>query len=201
MPQNPQLLTEIKHFAEDYYFEFGRSPSVREIAAQLKVGKSTVQRYLETLAKMGEIEYSGRRSIKTAETDKLDNESVNVGVVGSISCGSLTFAEQNIIEYFKLPMSLLGNGEFYMLVASGNSMINAGIDDGDYVIIRRQAVANDGDIVVALYGDDTTLKRFYKDTKKQRFILHPENEELEDIIVQGDLIIQGVAVKVIKNLV
>lgn len=201
MPQNPQLLVDIKHFAEDYYFEFGRSPSVREIAAQFGIGKSTVQRYLETLAKTGEIEYNGRRGIKTDAMSKLDNQCVNIGVVGSVTCGALTFAEQNITEYFKLPTSLVGNGEFFMLIASGNSMINAGIDDGDFVIVKRQATANDGDIVVALYGDDTTLKRFYRDKTNKRFILHPENDELDDIIVEGDLYIQGIAVKVIKNLI
>lgn len=201
MPKNPQLLSDIKEFAEEYYFEFGRSPSVREIAAQLNVGKSTVQRYLEQLNNSGEIEYNGRRGIHTDAMDKLDTEGVNVGVVGTISCGALTFAEQNITDYFRLPASMLGNGEFFMLTASGNSMINAGIDDGDLVVIRRQAVARDGDIVVALYGDETTLKRFYKDVKNQRFILHPENEELDDIIVEGDLVIQGVAVKVIKDLI
>lgn len=201
MPINQQLLQDIKQFAEQYYFEFGRSPSVREIAAELNVGKSTVQRYLERLKDLGEIDYDGRRGIHTDAMDKLDTQGVNVGVIGSISCGALTFAEQNVTDYFRLPASLLGNGEFFMLRASGNSMINAGIDDGDLVVIRRQAVARDGDIVVALYGDDATLKRFYKDTKNRRFILHPENDMLDDIIVEGDLIIQGVAVKVIKDLV
>lgn len=200
MPVNQQLLQDIKDFAEKYYMTFGQSPTVREIAVELGVGKSTVQRYLERLKESGEIEYSGRRSIKTEVTDKVDNELTSVGLVGQVSCGALTFAEQNITEYFKLPASLLGHGEFFMLTAHGNSMINAGIDDGDLVVIRRQQTANEGDIVVALLDDETTLKRFYKDVKNRRFILHPENDELDDIIVEGDLYIQGVAVKVIKNL-
>lgn len=200
MPVNKELLLEIKQFAEKYYMTFGQSPTVREIAVELGVGKSTVQRYLERLRDSGEIEYDGRRGIKTQVTQKVNTEAVNVGLVGEVSCGPMTFAEQNITDYFQLPASMLGSGEFFMLRANGDSMINAGIDNGDLVIIKRQATANEGDIVVALLDDEATLKRFYKDVKKQRFILHPENDELDDIIVEGNLIIQGVAVKVIKDL-
>ena len=201
MPVNNTLLSDIKNYAEQYYLENGVSPSVREIASALSVGKSTVQRYLERLRDSGEIEYCGERSIQTEVTQKYNQSSVSVGLVGSISCGALNFAQQNITDYFSLPSSLLGSGEFFMLKASGDSMIDAGIDDGDLVVIRRQSTANDGDIVVALYGDDTTLKRFYMDKVNRRFILHPENERLSDIIIEGDLIIQGVAVKVIKDLI
>lgn len=200
MPVNNELLLEIKQFAEKYYMTFGQSPTVREIAVELGVGKSTVQRYLERLRDSGEIEYDGRRGIKTELTQKVNTDAVNVSLVGEVSCGPMTFAEQNITDYFQLPASMLGSGEFFMLRASGDSMINAGIDSGDLVIIKRQSTANEGDIVVALLDDETTLKRFYKDVKNQRFILHPENDELEDIIVEGNLIIQGVAVKVIKDL-
>ena len=201
MPINSELLSDIKEYAERYYLENGVSPSVREIASALEVGKSTVQRYLERLRDSGEIEYCGERSIKTDVTEKYNQKSVSVGLVGSISCGALNFAQQNITDYYSLPSSLLGSGEFFMLRASGDSMINAGIDDGDLVVIRRQQTANEGDIVVALVGDDTTLKRLYTDRINRRFILHPENERLSDIIVEGDLIIQGVAVKVIKDLI
>lgn len=200
MPVNKELLLEIKQFAEKYYMTFGQSPTVREIAVEVGVGKSTVQRYLERLRDSGEIEYDGRRGIKTELTQKVNTDAVNVGLLGEVSCGPMTFAEQNITDYFQLPASMLGNGEFFMLRASGDSMINAGIDSGDLVIIKRQSTANEGDIVVALLDDETTLKRFYKDVKNQRFILHPENDELEDIIVEGNLIVQGVAVKVIKDL-
>lgn len=195
-----ELLGAIKEYAEEYYLENGVSPTVREIAGALEVGKSTVQRYLERLRDIGEIEYRGERSIQTEVTEKFNRGTVSVGLVGSISCGPLNFAQQNITDYFSLPSSMLGSGEFFMLRASGDSMINAGIDDGDLVVIRRQQTAKDGDIVVALYGDDATLKRFYFDRANRRFILHPENERLSDIIIEGELVIQGVAIKVIKDL-
>ena len=195
-----ELLGAVKEYAEEYYLENGVSPTVREIANALGIGKSTVQRYLERLRDIGEIEYSGERSIHTEVTEKFNRQTVSVGLVGSISCGPLNFAQQNITDYYSLPSSMLGNGEFFMLRASGDSMINAGIDDGDLVVIKRSQTARDGDIVVALYGDDATLKRFFFDRANKRFILHPENERLSDIIIEGDLVIQGIAVKVIKDL-
>lgn len=199
MPINEILLQDIKAYAENYYMEYSVSPSVREIADALGCGKSTVQRYLERLRDNGDIAYNGRRGITTDVTDKVDPSCVNVGLVGSISCGPLTFAEQNITDYFRMPASLVGTGEFFMLRADGDSMINAGIDSGDLVIIRKEQNARVGDIVVALNGEDTTLKRLAKDSSG-RYFLHPENDRYSDIYVD-ELIIQGVAIKVIKDLV
>jgi len=120
-------------------------------------------------------------------------------VLGSVSCGVPRFAEENIEEYVSLPEALFGRGEFFILKAKGDSMIDAGIDDGDLVVIRQQSSAEDGQIVVALIDDEATLKRFYRDDKNKRVRLHPENEAMEDIFVD-DCIIQGIAVKVIKDL-
>lgn len=199
MPVNTELLENIKSFVESYYFEYSYSPTVREIADAVGCGKSTVQRYLERLRDYGEISYDGRRGISTEVTDKVDSNSVNVGLVGSISCGPLTFAEQNITDYFRLPASLVGSGEFFMLKADGDSMIDTGIDSGDLVIIKKVSSARVGDIVVALNGEDTTLKRLGKDSDG-RYFLHPENDRYSDIYVD-ELVVQGIAVKVIKDLV
>lgn len=190
---------EIKKFAEDYYLENGVAPSIREIAQGIDLAKSSVQRYLKEMTENGEIEYKGRRGFKSETTEKYKEDQVRIGKVGSIACGPLTFAEQNVTDYFTLPASLVGHGEFFMLEASGNSMINAGISDGDLVIIRKQNTADDGQIVVALHEDETTLKRFYRDTKHKRFILHPENDEMEDIIIEDDIQIQGIAVRILKE--
>ena len=118
-------------------------------------------------------------------------------MVGSIGCGIPNLAEENIEEYVSLPRSMFGNGEFFILRANGESMIDAGIETGDLVVIRKQSCAEDGQIVVALVEDETTLKRLYRENGKVR--LHPENRDMDDIIVD-DCIIQGVAVKVIKDL-
>ena len=99
----------------------------------------------------------------------------------------------------ELPRQLVGEGTFYILRASGDSMTEAGIDDGDLVVIRKQSAAEPGDIVVALVGDEATLKTYYPDRQKRCIRLHPENGKYEDIVTET-AIIQGVAVKVIKDL-
>ena len=102
---------------------------------------------------------------------------------------------ENIEESFKLPCSIFGNSEMYMLRAFGNSMIDAGISKGDLLVIRRQNEAQDGEIVVALVNGENTLKRFYKE--KDHIRLHPENKRMKDIIVKN-CEIQGVLVSCIK---
>lgn len=99
----------------------------------------------------------------------------------------------------RLPVALFGRGQFFILRASGDSMIGVGINDGDLVLIRQQDSACEGQIVIALMDDEATLKRYYPEPEKNRVRLHPENEKLEDIFVK-DCIIQGVAVRVIKDL-
>lgn len=195
-----ELLANIKKYCEIYFFENTLSPSRRNIAAHFGISTSKVQRYLERLKELGEIDFEGTRSITTESIEKANNSTVTVALVGSINCGPLSFAEENITEYFKLPTSLFGRGEFFALRASGDSMINAGINDGDLVLIRKQNTAEEGEIIVALVDDESTLKRFYRDTKNKRFILHPENEKYDDIIVD-DLVIQGIVTKVLKDVV
>lgn len=195
---NSQLLIDIKKYINDYYVENSKTPTIREIAGAMNIGSTTAHKYVSKLKESGEIEYSANRhgsEIKTDYINKVAEESIVIGVVGSVSCGPLTFAEQNITDYLRLPASLVGKGEHFILEAHGNSMINAGINDGDYVIIRKQNTADEGQIVVALDGDEATLKRFYKDTENKRFRLHPENDEMDDIYVD-EVIIQGIAVGV-----
>ena len=119
--------------------------------------------------------------------------------------GTLCKTIEDVEEYIPIDVSLLGYGEYFGLIARGDSMIDAGIHDGDTVYIRKQNSAMDGEIVVAMVEDDfddgwsATLKRFYRDLKNNRYILHPENSRLEDIIVDQVHVV-GVAVRVLKNL-
>lgn len=140
--------------------------------------------------------YSGHRNLSFTKNKA---QTVRVPVLGQIACGIPKFAEEYIEEYIKLPVSLFGEGNFFILRAYGDSMIEAGINDGDMVVIRRQDTASPGQIVVALIDDEATLKRYYPEQKKRRVRLHPENKTMEDIIVP-DCVIQGVAVKVLKDL-
>lgn len=194
------LKQRILDFVDNYYLEHNVSPGLQQIAEALHQVKSTIRNYLIKMDEEGTLIYLGRAGIKTRTTEKVSFETVSVALVGSIACGEPLLAEQNISEIFNLPKSLLGEGKFFMLTARGNSMINAGINDGDKVIIRQQNTADEGQIIVALLNDEATLKRFYKDNKHKKFRLHPENDEYEDIYVD-ELEIQGVAVSTMKALI
>ena len=196
--RNVELMNCIIEFAEQYYLENSSSPSVRTIADKFGIGVSTAYRYLLEMNERGLITYDGKR-ISNDRIEKLNSNSgvIRAAVVGSIACGIPNLAEENIEEYVSLPRSMFGDGEFFILRAIGESMIDAGIETGDLVVIRKQTCAEDGQIVVALVEDEATLKRLYREKGKVR--LHPENRAMDDIIVD-DCIIQGVAVKVIKDL-
>jgi repressor LexA len=148
----------------------------------------------------GVLEYSGHRNIITRRKQLSVSASVKVPILGAVSCGLPNFAVENIEEYVQLPVALFGQGPFFLLRAFGESMIEAGIQDGDLVLVRQQDYANAGQIVVALIGnDEATLKRYYPEPEHNRICLHPENSTMEDIYV-SNCAIQGIAVKVLKDL-
>ncbi|MBQ2389415.1 MAG: repressor LexA [Clostridia bacterium] len=197
--KNSEYFIQIEEFIKEYYEKNGISPSMREISQKVGISCATVQRYLSTMRDEGRIKYSGHRSITSSQSVRDFREILKVPVLGRVSCGLPKYAEENIEEYINLPTSIFGNGNFYILYASGDSMIEAGINDGDMVLIRVQNTADVGDIVVALIDDEVTLKRYYPDPVHKRIRLHPENRSMKDIIV-SDCIVQGVAVKLIKDL-
>ena len=179
----------------------GVSPSVAELAAAVGLSKATVSRYLAYMREHDMIDVGGgHRSIVTKETKLARQQTVRVPVLGAVSCGVPKLAVENIEDYVRLPVSLFGSGDFYLLRANGDSMIGAGIDSGDLVLIRQQSTAEPGQIVVALMdNEEATLKRFYPDYENGIIRLHPENPLLEDIYADT-CIIQGVAVRVLKDL-
>lgn len=190
------LLAEIEKYVCNFTDSNGISPTMQEIANAVGVSKATVHRYITQLCEDGVIDYSGVRSITST---KAKVQVVRVPVLGRIACGIPKFAEENIEEYVKLPVALFGNGDFFLLRAYGDSMVEVGIEDGDLVLIRQQNYADRGQIVVALVEDDATLKRYYPEPEYNRVRLHPENSRMEDIYVDSCQI-QGVAVKVLKDL-
>lgn len=188
-------------FIDDYYNKNGKVPTQQEIADEVHLNKSNVSRNLKVMKERGMIDLdSGWGGIKTSKIQKRNVELNYVPVVGTIACGTPMLAEQNIERYIPISKELIGPGNFFALHAKGNSMIKANIDDGDFVIVRQQNSANEGEIVVALIDDETTLKRYYLDRKKHKIRLHPENDELEDMFYDN-VNIQGVAVKVLKDLI
>ena len=124
---------------------------------------------------------------------------LNLPVLGKIPCGEKKDVAENEGKVFPICDSVLDTGEYFVVVAEGDSMVDAGIDDGDYVIVKSQPVAEVGQIVVAFIDGETTLKRFFRDERNKKIILHPENENYEDIAYDY-LEIQGIAVRVIKKI-
>ena len=192
--KDKELIAAIERFIRSFTDREGVSPTMQEVADGVGSTKSTVQRYIVQMRKDGILDYSGYR---TMVSTKAKVPVARIPLLGSVACGVPKFAEENIEEYLPLPLSLIGKGDFYILRANGDSMIEAGINDGDLVIIRRQNTANEGQIVVALVDDEATLKRFYPENGHIR--LHPENSSMEDYIVDN-CEIQGIAVKVLKDI-
>ena len=198
--KNQEYFTLLERFIDSYIDSQGISPSTREIAAGTGLSLATVSRYLSYMRENGMINYVGQRSIITQRKRMTSIGSNKVPLLGAVSCGIPKFAEGNIEEYVQLPTAIFGKGDFFLLRSSGDSMIEAGIDDGDLVLLRHQDHADPGQIVVALIGEDeATLKRFYPEPSKGIIRLHPENPALDDIIVES-CAIQGVAVHVVKAL-
>lgn len=198
--KNPKYIEAIESFVTSFIDDCGRSPTIREIADGTGMSKTNAQDYIAYMREAGMLHSDGTaRSIVTKKEKQSRSQMLRVPVLGAVACGVPKFAEENIEEYVKLPVSLFGTGDFYILRADGDSMIEAGIDSGDLVLIKQQNYANEGQIVVALMEDEATLKRFYPEPENHRVRLHPENSTMEDIYVEN-CIIQGVAVKVLKDL-
>ena len=200
--KDESLFGVIVDYVNDYFEKFGRSPSTREIESGTQISRPTVQRYLKALQERGEIEYDGHRSIVTQYMrEMVETNRVDMG--NSIPCGPMAEVADAELEHIRLPIALTGSGEFFLLRARGVSMINAGIDDGDLVLIRKQSTAKRGDIIACLYDSSlTTLKRY--DPQDGVTYLVPENDTMQPMEIRGakreKLMIQGVATMVIKSL-
>ncbi len=195
--KSPELMQRIKDYIEGYFDRYSELPTVRDIAGAVSIAASSVHRHLVAMDAHGMLSYENGK-LSTDRIDKLTCPVNYAAVVGSIPCGTPEECEAQVEAYLPLPVDCFGNGKFYALRASGSSMIDAQINDGDLVIIREQQTADVGDIVVALTNEDkNTLKRLCFDETKQSYYLHPENREMEDIYV-SDLRIQGVATHIIK---
>ena len=178
---------EILEYIKGEILSKGYPPAVREIceAVDLK-STSSVHSHLETLEKNG---YIRRDPTKPRAIEILDDdfnltrrEVVNVPIVGHVAAGEPILATENIENYFPIPVEYMPNEETFMLKVKGESMINAGIFNGDNVLVKKQPNAENGDIVVALGDDSATVKTFYKEDGYYR--LQPENDTMDPIIVK-----------------
>ncbi len=184
---------EILDYLKSQIINKGYPPAVREICEAVKLkSTSSVHSHLETLEKNGYIrrDPSKPRAIEIIddEFNLTRRELVNVPVVGTITAGQPILAVENIDSYFPIPSEYMPNEETFMLRVKGQSMINAGIFDGDNILVQKQSHAKNGEYVVALIGEEVTVKTFYKENGFYR--LQPENDTMEPIIVP-DLKILG----------
>lgn len=187
----------IIQFINDYYDENGSIPTVRDVAAGTGIPLATAHRYLTKMKEDGELVYNGRKSIETSRMGK-EGSHTSIPVLGEVRCGPGDYEEENVLEYIRLPESLIGKGKFFALIAKGDSMTGIGIYPGDHVIVRKQDTANDGDIVVALYDDGmNNLKELNYDSKGKP-VLHSHNPAYKDIYPE-QMSIQGVAVYVMHR--
>ncbi len=185
---------EILDFIKQAVREKGYPPSVREIGAAVGLNSSaTVHSHLNSLENKGMIR---RDPTKPRAIEILDDDfqtvvdAVAVPVVGRVTAGAPILAVENIEDYFPMPRQVIRDQEVFILQVRGDSMIEAGILDSDYVIVRKQSAADNGDIVVALLGDEATVKTFYKEKTHVR--LQPENSALSPILTQNVKILDRV---------
>ena len=178
---------EILEFIKDQILTRGFPPAVREIceAVNLK-STSSVHSHLETLERNG---YIRRDPTKPRAIEILDDqfnltrrEMVQVPIIGQVAAGQPILAQENIEDYFPFPADQMPNKQLFLLRVKGESMINAGILDGDYVLVEQEVTASNGDMVVALIEDGATVKTFYKE--EGVFRLQPENDFMDPIIVR-----------------
>ena len=206
---------DILKFIEKQVADLGYAPSVREIGKAVGLSSTaTVHAYLAKLEEKGFIrkETQKGRTLrllkglnKKTSTNENSNEKqfysgrelVDVPVIGKITAGAPILAVENITDNFLIPIDFVGNSESFMLTVSGESMIEAGILDGDYILVKRQNVARNGEIVVAMIEDEATVKTFYMENGHIR--LQPENSTMEPIIVP-DCQILGRVVGVFRKL-
>ena len=198
-----------RHIAENGY-----PPSVREICEALQFkSTSTVHTYLKRLEAEGQIikspskpralrvvqESPNKRSYNlTGSEFHADTETVHVPVVGRVPAGMPLLATENIEYTFPVPFFFAGSTSSFMLRVEGDSMINAGIHDRDYILVRQQSNAENGDIVVAMIGDESTVKTFYREKKRIR--LQPENERYDPIYLYDDCTIIGKVTGIFRKL-
>ena len=186
----------ILKFIEKEVSENGYPPSVREIGKAVGLSSTaTVHGYLAKLREKGYIKKEDKKGrtlklIKGGNGKPVENsqkefytqrELVDVPMIGRITAGEPILAVENITDTFPIPIDFVGNSDSFMLTVRGESMIEAGILDGDYILVRKQNNASNGEIVVALIGDEATVKTFYKE--KDHIRLQPENSTMDPIIV------------------
>lgn len=197
----------VYEFIESYILQKGYGPTVREIAEAVHLSSpSTVHVHLKTLEEKGYIVRDPLKSRSIALPGKQEQEeafgsagssnTLSLPLVGNVAAGEPILAEHNVETTLQLPTEIVGDSASFILAVHGESMIEAGINDGDYVVVKEQQVARNGEIIVALIDDGATVKRFFKE--KDHIRLQPENSTMDPIITR-DCAIVGKVVAVLRK--
>lgn len=197
---NKRLLETVEHYIKEHQRTNGRSPTLRQIMHAYPrefPALSKVQRYVTKLKREGKIEDDNGR-IGISWQIKKNADTMMIPQIGTVTCGEPIMAVEEYETNYEVPKSWFGSGELFMLRAKGDSMIGAGIRSGDLVVIRKQSEARYGQAVVALIGDEATIKTFRPESG--RVVLHPENPRMQDIVVSpGECAVIGVVVGCIQK--
>ena len=187
-----RIMDYIRKFSE----ENGYTPSVREIGKECGIkSTATVHSYLEKLQTKG---YLNKATNKKRSVTITKSNGVSIPLIGTVTAGQPIFAYENYEDYYTFPAGEFKGEDLFMLRVQGTSMIDAGIMDGDKIIVRRQQTAQNGEIVVAIIEDSATVKRFFR--KNGQIVLHPENEALSDMVfADGEVSILGKVVGLMRN--
>ena len=200
--KDPELMKQINAYIGEFYAESDRTPSTTKIARRFGIARSTSQDYLVEMNRRGMLSYAGG-VLQVGQMDKIRNRRARVPLVGSVPCGELSFEEENVECVTSLPTEIFGDGQLYMLHASGDSMEDEGIEDGDLVVVRMDAEPRKGDLVIALDADRrNTLKKYGGTDKKERraMLLYCNRRVYGDKVIYVDqLECQGVVSHVIKK--
>lgn len=184
MKKGDKRLQDIYNYIETFIDENNFPPSVREIGEKFSIkSTSTVHYYLEKLRASGMIKQDGNKK-RSVSVNKTRAKSNYVPLVGKVSAGSGILAVENIEGEYPLPHDIFASSDLFMLRVEGESMINVGINDGDFVVVHAQNSADIGDIVVALWQEKATIKRLR--ATYPNLVLHPENYDLDDIVIRAD---------------
>ena len=186
------IMDYIRKFSE----ENGYTPSVREIGKECGIkSTATVHSYLEKLQTKG---YLNKATNKKRSVTITKSNGVSIPLIGTVTAGQPIFAYENYEDYYTFPADEFRGEDLFMLRVQGTSMIDAGIMNGDKIIVRRQQNAENGEIVVAIIEDSATVKRFFR--RNGQIVLHPENEALSDMIYnEGEVSILGKVVGLMRN--
>lgn len=197
---------KVLEYIKDIMDERNYPPSVREIGKALNIkSTSSVHSYLHRLTEFGYISMEDGvcRSMCLLKEDNniipmpLRNDLVDIPIVGQVAAGAPIFATENIEDTFTIPASYASDTVSFMLRVKGESMIEAGILDGDLILVKQQNTANDGDMVVAIIEDEATVKTYYLESDHIR--LQPENENMDPILIYGDIIIAGKVIGLFRS--